>query len=472
MIALTRSLARQLRAVFRKSAPVGSPRGLKPPIMLEARHGLRARVQMPDVAVEYQQAGSHAPDVLSLPLDALDDFTGRQDVPITLEKDGQDTVQARWDDGGVPQVRQYAAGNIDSQQAFPEPPARFASVDSALLQALDAARQCVARDAVRYSLQKLQLRGSMSEIVASDGKQLLIQGHIGFPWKDDVLVPALPVFGSLPHDGPVSIGRTLTHVAIRIGPWTYYLNIDADGRYPRAEQVVPSLTGTITTCRLSPEDSEFLARTLPRLPGADVDDAPVTLDLNGHVAVRAKAADQERATELVLARSTTDGPPVRFVSNRVYLTRMVQLGFTELKVVKADVPVVCTDSTRKFVWMPLAKDGAVPPSDDSLRITSTGKAPKPSPTHKQRRISPMPTPSTNGSKNGHVTTPRANGEEKQKPATSINGLMEEANELRLVLKDAHARVTRLLNGLKQHRHQSRLLRSTITTLKQLQQLPD
>jgi hypothetical protein len=122
-----------------------------------------------------------------------------------------------------------------------------------------------------------------------------------------------------------------------------------------------------------------------------------------------------------------------------------------------------------FVFMPLGKEGAVP-TGDHLRITSTGKAPKTSP-KKERRIIPMSQATTNG-KNGHVaSTPPVSSETVSK-TPSINSLMEEAAELKSLLRDAYARVGRLLDGLKRQRHQSKLLRSTLTSLKQLQQFPE
>ena len=54
-----------------------------------------------------------------------------------------------------------------------------------------------------------------------------------------------------------------------------------------------------------------MTRTLPRLPGTDSENAPVTLDLNGQVIVRARAEDQTQATEVVLAGSEVSGKPVR-----------------------------------------------------------------------------------------------------------------------------------------------------------------
>jgi len=84
----------------------------------------------------------------------------------------------------------------------------------------------------------------------------------------------------------------------------------------------------------------------------------------------------------------------------------------------------------------------------------------------------MPTPSSDGSsKNDHVAPHRSAGGSR-KASTSINGLMEEAAELKFLLRDAYARAGGLLKGLKRHRQQSKLLASTLTSLKQLQQIPE
>jgi hypothetical protein len=104
------------------------------------------------------------------------------------------------------------------------------------------------------------------------------------------------------------------------------------------------------------------------LPGGKDEGAPLTLGLNSHLAVRAQTDGQPHPTEVVLRHSTVDGPPVRLVTNRHYLARAVQLGFTEIKVVKPDVPVVCRDARRTYVWMPLGTDGALSPRDDAVRL--------------------------------------------------------------------------------------------------------
>jgi hypothetical protein len=99
--------------------------------------------------------------------------------------------------------------------------------------------------------------------------------------------------------------------------------------------------------------------------------------------------------------------------------------------------------------MPLEASAAIPPTSGALRITSTeGLAPDqppsappsqpdPEPEPKpERRTHPMPEPSTNGR-----TTERG----------GIDALIAEAEQMRMLLADASARLSRLLTSLKQHR---------------------
>src|SRR5439155_13962763 len=95
---------------------------------------------------------------------------------VTLENSGAGAVQARWNDAGVPQVRAYAAPDPEQLPPFPAEPAAFTGLEAGFLQALDAAGHTAAREQVRYALSRLQLRGSRGEVVATDGRQVLIQG--------------------------------------------------------------------------------------------------------------------------------------------------------------------------------------------------------------------------------------------------------------------------------------------------------
>ena len=321
---ITRSLARHFRAVARQCLPPRSLRSPAPPTLTLAADsdGLRLQVDLGDVAVEYHQPGQHAPATLALPLTALEDFEGRCADKVTLEVDGTDCVKAQWHEGVIARQRTYQLKESARDRPFPSLPQHLKVVSPSLLQALDEARRSTAKDSARYALTRIQLRGK-GEIVASDGRQLLIQSCFDLPWQDDVLIPAVPVFGSheLAQVGTIRIGKTDSHVCLQTGPWTFLLRIDHDGRYPRVDDVIPRPGRNGTMCRLDPEDATFLRQTFARLIDPKDEDQSLTLDLNGRVVVRSRSEGQERPTEVVLERSTTSGPAVRVATNGRYLKR-------------------------------------------------------------------------------------------------------------------------------------------------------
>src|SRR4051794_9189725 len=93
--------------------------------------------------------------------------------------------------------------------------------------------------------------------------------------------------------------------------WVLHFPINTEGRYPLVDQIIPNVRKVQSGCRLDLGDVAFLDKTLPRLPGSDEESTPVTLDLSDEVVVRAKAAGQNKATELVLSRSQVTGKAVR-----------------------------------------------------------------------------------------------------------------------------------------------------------------
>ena len=83
------------------------------------------------------------------------------------------------------------------------------------------------------------------------------------------------------------------------------------------DRVIPAAGEIGTRLRLDPADARFLESALDRLPGDHEINSPVTMDLNGKVAVRAAASDQpDHITELVLSRSAYSGSPLCLQLNR------------------------------------------------------------------------------------------------------------------------------------------------------------
>ena len=224
--------------------------------------------------------------------------------------------------------------------------------------------------------------------------------------------------------------------------------------------------------RLDPADAAFLADALGRLPGADQANAPVTVDLNGRVAVRARASAGSAATELVLSRSGFVGAPVRVQTNREYLARAARLGFAEVEVVDAESPIACRDDGRAYAWQPLDTDSAIGPADDVTRIESGSQDPpaagRPSDGHSRAR-----TPANDDA--GPVRQPEgvmgpAGGRPTaaQDPGSSgLTSLIGEAEALHQALSEARSRAGRLVIALKKHRRRERLVQATLASLRQL-----
>ena len=211
MITITRLLARQLRSVFRSSgvhsrshSPIG------PPVVFQAGpEGLRVRAHKYDLAVEYHQPGALPVDEIIVPRDFLDDSEGGKDEPVTLENGSDGHVVAQWREKGTPQLLAIRYPSQKDIPVFAGLPATFASNGPEFLTALAEASEVTDRESTRYALGCLQLRGKPGSIVATDGRQLLVQRGFTFPWEDDVLVPSSRLFGchDLPQGQPVLIGR-------------------------------------------------------------------------------------------------------------------------------------------------------------------------------------------------------------------------------------------------------------------------
>jgi len=478
VIVLPRSLARQFRVLLRRCLQPPGPR--QPPIVRlhVGPNGLEMVAHQQECVIVSQQPGKHTRETLFFPADVLADIEGK-DCSATLQTTGEGQGEARWDDAGVPRCRRFDTAKPGRMPEVPPMPKHFQPVEPAFLHALAEAARTTARDGVRYALTRIQVRGRRGQLVATDGRQLLTQGGFSLPWREDVLIPALPLFVSrdLPANEPIALGRTDKHVSLRIGPWTFHLEIDSNGRYPDAENVIPKGDTMASRLHLSEEDARFLAHVLPRLPGDKEDLSPVTLDLGQEVLLRARAERSPQVSEVLLSGSSCEGPAVRVACNRRFLWRVVQLGFRDLVVRNANTPLVCRDQTRTYLFMPL--DGALSPAPDAVRIVSgeslpiaTRAKPKPQPETSKAQAQPERSREV-------MTRSQSNGEEPRNgppgvPPTSLSSTdaeppdpLMEAEALRSLLHDAQLRLGRLLAALKQQRRHNRALRAAMDSLRGL-----
>jgi len=477
LITITRRLALQLRVVFRRA--LGLTRVFGPALWFATgRDGIHVRARSGGAAVEYHDPSEKLPtEDMWLPFDFLDDVEARRDDPVELEARPDGHIMAGWRDGNVPQCVRYDPVKPSDTDRFPEMPKKFTQNPPRLLVALRDAMETTDPDAVRFATNTIQLRGTSGTIAATDGRQVLIQHGFTFPWDDDVLMPRTRVFGSreLFCDGPVALARTGVWVVIRNGPWTVHRTIDTDGRFPEVDHHVPRAGDAAARLWIAPTNAESLAKSLPRLPGYDEFNGPVTVDLNGTVAIRARAEMQKEPTELTLCDSTCSGEPIRINTSRKYLARAVKLGFEEIHLYTPKVPVMCRDEHRRYVWALLGPDSAIPPSEGAIRITSAElQDEKPAnvsiSNHKPRRRRPKAMSQRKPDQDG-----RTEAASRTRPAAGdktgtldLEALIEHAEVLRGSLREALSKTSELVAALKRHRRQSKLVQSTLASLKRLQ----
>ena len=317
----------------------------------------------------------------------------------------------------------------------------------------------------------MQLRGALHKIIATDGHQLLVRSGFAFPWDGDILIRGSPIFGCkvIARYQPVQIGKTGTHVVLKIGPWSIWIEIQKDARFPGVEEAIPGADAVTTRLHLDHEDARFLQESLDRLPGNEDLNSPATLDMNGKVAIRAKRSDQSQITELVLDRSSYAGPPIRINTNRSFLKRAIELGFSEIGFSNVETPVVCREPHRIYAWQPLSGDAAIMPADDVIRITSHRETVN---TNSITTDNEPPRRDMSGpiQSNGHETAAPANSNghpASENHSTSLVTLIQDAEALHVTLTDARASIARLIAGLRRHRKQSRLVSETLKSLRQL-----
>ena len=324
--------------------------------------------------------------------------------------------------------------------------------------------------------------------------QLLVASGFTLPWQDDVLVPRARFLASLDLTDieAVDVGKSGNYVAIRIGPWTFYLRVDAGGRFPKVMDSVPDAATAIAHCKLSADDVLFLAENLPKLPCDDEENLRVTLEMNGGVAVRAKSADTTTPTEIVLTNSCSTGSAIRVNANRSYLARAARLGLHEIYVSGKEAALLFRDDSRQFVFMSLTADSAIKPNKKTIRIESPAGQPTSIDLHPstERRTPPMTEPIANGrgraAKNGRVTTnglsttnshissDAAGDSDPSRSVTTqnIGGLIGQAESLRTFLRNALEKNNELLANLKRRRQQNRMVQQTIAQLQNLKTLGD
>jgi hypothetical protein len=296
----------------------------------------------------------------------------------------------------------------------------------------------------------LQLRGQAGELAGTDGRQLLLWGGFALPFREELLVPAVPIFGGreLAGEQDVSIGRTAKHVAVAAGPWTVWLTIDAESKYPDVISVIPSFSGKLV---IDDADAAAVLQDLQRRPNFREEVVPVVLDLGSRSAVHWPEGTPGRKKPLILSRSTFSGPATAINLDPQFIIRALTLGFHEMHTASGDSPVLFRDEHRRYL------------------VANLGPAPVPAVTS---NTPALPAPRPSGLPPQHreesMTTERNGGPPADDPPPDdMLDPLTEAEALRVALTEVVRRSGRLIAFLRRFQKQRRALHSAWTSLKDL-----
>ncbi len=455
MITLSRKLVRTLRSMFRRAGD-GS-RHVQPPVLFEANaSGLTVQCHSGRTVVSHQLPGPHPDARLAVALRDMAEFEGGRDQPVTLRGDG-DSVIAEWVEAGIPQHRTFDAIDCTGLSAPVLPPDMVPLGADAFAELAEVAK-CCADDRLKYGLDCLQLRGRQGLAAATDTRHLLVTSGFPWPWQDNLLIPKTALFASseLANLGPVRAGRTEDHVVFAAGPWTLWLPIEKELRFPEYESIIPDMAYAPTKVSFTTDDRQFLRQTIGKLPQIEGTEHAVTVHCNGHVAVRGRG-ETGPVTELVLSNSSVQGEEVRVNMDRGFLLRAAQLGLSQMGVWKNSAPVLAADDRHQYVWQPLCPDLAIGPDPEAVTIRS----PVATVAKSQELSKPGVIAAT------AMPAPPRIAEPVPKEGTTENPAIDplaEAEALRDKLRESLGQINRVITGLKRQKRQQRFVRTLLSRM--------
>ena len=449
MIVVSCEIARTFRALAKKCL-AGRPRGPAPFVTLQVRDGLlRIWCRIESVGLQgCIAAPGAAKDLIVAPMDVLAAIEGSRAEAVELVVDGKLRGTAAWSDHGETKSHAFEAVPPGKQHAIPGRPAQ-APMPDAFRTALHECSRTANRGGEPSALHHVQIRGS-GDVIGTDSKQLLVWGGFVFPFPNDVLVPAIPVFGSreLTESGSPVIGRTDSEVVVTSGVWSVFLPI-CEGKYPDARSILPK-TGSCTEVTFDDAQAAELLRALSLLPGAAAEDRPVTLDLAESLTIRARDESTGAVQELKLAAAVT-GPAVAVAVNRSAMDRSLRLGCRTIRIPPSTRLVAVEGPDRVFAVAVLDSSATVArPESSSPRFRGLRGI-------SHERTSPVKSHDTNGSPNGRHDPPT---EDAVDPLT-------EAEALRTAIVEAGSRLARLIAALRSSRKEKKVLANVWAGLKQL-----
>jgi DNA polymerase III sliding clamp (beta) subunit (PCNA family) len=412
----------------------------------------------------------------------------KETVQLIAEANGP--VRLRTFVGASPMEQSFATLPVDEFPPAPLVTGKPVSLDATFRDSFRQALDCCSDDAGRHVIQHVCLDTRHAEghyLAASDGHHLFCANSFKFDLKAPVLISDLPFlrWTKFMEDGAIELcvkPKTKTEgpwVQLKSGPWTFISKSCGD-EFPTWKNAVPAPNSGRTRIQLDGGAVATLLAGVPRLPGGDEVNRPVTLEIAGStLTVKAQAKGAEDWTCLTVAGATLTGKSVSIALNRDYLLKALRFGLTTVAIEDDLTLLDFYEGGRRMIVSPVrppeppaVPQPATPVSSDHSPCETPASAmpsaqPVATPTAAtQAPMPPTPTPPERGTR----SLAPVNGETQSAFAAVVTHLDGVKAKLRDVMTELNGTLTLLKTAEKEQRVSAKEVESVRATLRSLQRM--
>jgi DNA polymerase III sliding clamp (beta) subunit (PCNA family) len=437
------------------------------------------------------QQGSPA-DVL-VPVDQLTKATKcsapKEEIGIIPE--AKDKVRLRYNIAGNIVEQTITTLPVDEFPPTPQVNQPGIQVEPQFGKALKEALACCSEDASRYVLRGACLDVTDKKfhyIVGTDGRSLFSANSFTFDLQKSVIIPDSKFlnWSDLMEQQPASLsvepgeeaqeakdgqpakGGKAAYVKLESPRWKF-ITKEIEGKFPNWRQCVPTPTSKWTQVVLSEEAVKQLIQVVPNLPGADLSNAAIRLQVDGNLVVEGQGKEDEKWTGVPIQPVSIVGGPVAIALNRHYLLKGLRFGLNKLEIENSLSPLLMSNGGKKLVIMPVRMEGATPTPEPA-------KEHSPQPTTEERNEMPRtasttePEPvetETRAPEKPEVEIPRTNGN-----GSGVKSLVDHVEQikdsLKAVIRDLASVIDMVKAAEKEKRTTEKEVEAIRTKLRQIQ----
>lgn len=410
---------------------------------------------------------------------------------LVLE-DGKVSVQSSF--GTATVAQSLTTHPLKEWPVVPAVPAPTLNGEAAFKKALREALECASTDSSRHVINGACLdltQPGCHSVVGTDGRHLFSANTFQFDLPQSVIVPnrKFLAWSGFNQDGDWRVALSLDKkgepewVQLESDHWTF-ITKPITGNYPNWRQVVPTEDRNVTRVTLSEESVGLMLDALPRLPGGDDLDQPVTLIIvGGQFRLAAQGKDDKQASEVPVAGVEVTGPDVQLRLNRIFVTKALRFGFIAFELRDSLGPILFTAPGRKLIAMPLRLASATPqkpspqPAEAAAPATPSAEQPEETPTD-ERNTMPAETtltpprrgnlqPKVEGTNGNHNGT---NGQNGSALAAALTQIETVKTGLRDVIIELNATLDLLRAAEREKKASAKEVESVRATLRSLQKV--